>query len=197
MNTKKRWPPPNRSTIQGTKLTSRNTARGSSELTGFITSSQWRHTWEVILWAWPPHSPWSPGCRPPSWCRRASAAQCTRSWRTPAGRRTCPWTCARVSRPHWCSWRTPRGQRSSWMTTSSRTPRSWTSVRTGKEGERCCKERRCKERRCKEWRCKERLCKERRCKERRCKEILCKERRCKERRCKERRCKERRCKKTL
>lgn len=46
-----------------------------------------------ILSAWRSRILWSPGCLPPSWCRRVFAARCTRSLWTPAGRHTSPWTC--------------------------------------------------------------------------------------------------------
>lgn len=46
-----------------------------------------------ILSAWRSRILWSPGCLPPSWCRRVFTARCTRSLWTPAGRHTSPWTC--------------------------------------------------------------------------------------------------------
>lgn len=71
------------------------------------------------------HSLWSPSYLPPSWCHRASAAQCTRSWWTPRGRHTSLSTSSPGSYPLPLSSQKRRARLTSCMSTSSQTLLFW------------------------------------------------------------------------
>lgn len=71
------------------------------------------------------HSLWSPSYLPPSWCRRVSAARCTRSSWTPRGRRTSLSTSSPGSSLLPSSSQKRRVRLTSCTSTSSQTPLFW------------------------------------------------------------------------